>query len=185
MRASLRWTVLGLILMSLHASGWPVAPRSDAAIFNDSTVVIVAKLKSGSLENLSYGGGYETKATLLISRVIKGNISTHELPIVLSYGTLPVPKHIVSANFGADGPHLPYSYNYSEPILLYEDNADGPTKFVNNDIRKENVWFLRPYRSALQISTGPGTYRERPMACRDLGCARFPRRTAAGKGSGI
>lgn len=136
----------------MHASAWPVGPRSDVDILNDAQVVVVAHIKSESIQNLPHSGGFETKVILVISRVLKGKVTTGELPIMIGYDAVPVPKHVITPNFGADGDHdfpylAPYTYNYAEPIPLYENNADGPTPKINDDVRQNNIWFLRPYRS--------------------------------------
>jgi hypothetical protein len=131
---------------------------------NDAQLVVLARVKENSLKNISHQSSFETHAVLLITRVIKGSVNVHELPIVIAYDAIPVPQSVInkSPSFGADGDHdfpflSPYSYNYSEPIPLYEFNADGPTPKVIDDVRKENFWFLRPYQSMTGSKTDPGT----------------------------
>lgn len=155
------WLLLGLLILALPASAWPVGPRPDSDIMNEAQFVVIARVKPNSLKNLSHKSSFETQAVLLVTRALKGNIDVHELPIMIAYGVLPVPKGNITKSFGAADEEFPfsspYSYNYSESIPLFEFNPDGEVKQVCDDIRKEQIWFLRPYHSIARIGINPGT----------------------------
>lgn len=157
----LQWVVIGLLIFSSNILAWPVGPRSDEEILNAAQLVVVARIKPNSLKSISHQSSFETEAVLQIARVIKGTTTIHELPIMISYGVLPVPKNKITKSFGASDAEFPfatpYSYNYLEPIPLFEFNPDGDIKQVCDDIRKEQVWFLSSYRSITGKEIKPGT----------------------------
>lgn len=164
MFVKLSWSIIGFLIFSLHVSAWDaIVPRSDAEIMNDAQLVVVARVKVNSLKNISHQSSFETEAVLLVTRVIKGTSPLVELPIMIDYGVLPVPKSIItkSKSFGASDEDFPaaspYVYNYSEPIPLFEFNPDGPIRQVCDDIRKEQIWFLRHYHSMTGAKIKPGT----------------------------
>ena len=157
----LRWSIIGLVVFSFHAKGWPIGPRPDAEIADDAKIIVIGRVKPNSLKNLVHRGSFETEAILLITRTLKGKIEGNELPIRIGYDACPIPQHLIKPDFGADGDHdfpylSPFEYTYSEPIPLYENNADGPTPKVIEDVRHDNIWFLRPYRDINNAEVRPG-----------------------------
>jgi hypothetical protein len=144
MRRSVCW-FFSFVFFAFNASAWPVGPRPDAEIANDAQVVVVAHIKPGSLKGIQNGGSYETQATLLVVSVLKGNTSAKEIPIMLHYGVLPVPKSYMDRNATDVLNGYPYTYTYTAPIRLLEDNpSEGETQVID-DIRKDQIWFLRKY----------------------------------------
>src|SRR5476649_483953 len=103
MTSTFRRSLMCLLIFPLHVSAWGVSPRSDAEIANNAQIVVIARVKPNSLENLRHYGSFETKAVLVVSRVLKGKLSTKELPIMIGYDAIPVPQHVINPNFGTDG----------------------------------------------------------------------------------
>jgi hypothetical protein len=136
---------LALPVFGVSAYAWLVGPRSDAEIMDNAQLVVVAHIQTNSLRSIPHGSSYETQATLVVDHAIKGKKNNGEIPIMIHYGVVPIPQSCaekIGTDFDRD---LPFSYDYSKPILLFEDNPSEGFALVCSDIRKDQIWFLRRY----------------------------------------
>jgi hypothetical protein len=148
------FVVMILLLGRERASAWSTPLYSDAKVLQRAELIVVARLKPGSLARVQHrnsdGGRYEHHAVLQISQVIKGKWEKSELPIIIHYGLLPVParyaKTLNDSSFLAPD-QIPL-YTSDETIRVFEDNPSEGFFRPSGDIRKDQIWCLRLHREA-------------------------------------
>jgi hypothetical protein len=134
--------LLVALLSFSSASAWPESPPlPDSKIVQRADLIVVAHVKSGSLNMNLLGGSYESRAILEITEVIKGKPVESKVSIFINYGLLAVPKQYENT-FNAPEKYWPYTYTFTEPISLFEDNPDGGDTKIVDDIRQDQVWLL-------------------------------------------
>jgi hypothetical protein len=148
--ASFLFLFILLILGSNLARGWPRFPYSDTDVVQRSDLIIIAHVKEGSIvyvPHTMHDGGmiWEHHATLLVTEVIKGAWHDKELPIIIYYGLGPV---VWNGENDPSSPH-PFSESGVEKYLgptsiIYIEDSGGRSGRVSGDIRKDQIWFLRP-----------------------------------------
>lgn len=149
--------VLSFVLCALlgRTAAHPTTLHTDTEVVKRAELIIVAHVKDGSIKRIAHyrpisdgvsARSYEHRATLIVSRVIKGKLESHELPITIHYGLLPVPareEYAWMRNGFREKDEMP-PYNNQEIIRIYEDNM-GMGRRNSEDIRKDQIWLLRRY----------------------------------------
>src|SRR3954463_7942432 len=84
------------LLLSSPALAWERAPYEDAEVVERSPIILVGRVKEGSLQYVPHqkkptdGASWEHTATLAVDEVLKGKVVLKEFPIVIHYGLDPV-----------------------------------------------------------------------------------------------
>src|SRR4051812_43392822 len=75
---------------------WLRAAYEDATVVERSELIVVARLKEGSIRHVPHrnppgeGQSSEHHATLVITQVLKGKCDAQEIPVIIHYGLTPV-----------------------------------------------------------------------------------------------
>jgi len=137
---------------------------NDAQLVNKAETIIVGHVKSGSLTVTQYPGDYISHAVLLVTTFLKGESARPEIPIILSYGLLPVPVRLKDKIASVDDilKQFPHALHEKGPILLFEDNPSEGCSLISGDIYQNQIWLLRKNKvSVSQVPSGlPGTFRD-------------------------
>ncbi|MHC4252624.1 MAG: hypothetical protein ACYS9X_26195 [Planctomycetota bacterium] len=154
---------IGLALAALaqipvHA--WLRKRLEDAVVVERSQVIVVGRLKRGSIEYVPHkrkpneGASWEHHAILIVSEVLKGTLDEREIPIIIHYGLTPVVGGYVkrdSFTLDCRGSRKDYP---KDVIEIVDTGSHNDTPFLS-DADKDNLWFLR--RLAGIYGEKPGT----------------------------
>lgn len=130
--------ILLVALFSTRVGAWPTIYYTDAQIVERAELIVIARIKVGSIQRIPNDGGYEHHATLIVSRVIKGTYKEQELPITISYGLLPV----ASRYRATLGIKRDKAEEEGEATVIYEDNASEGYFRPSSDVHQELIWLL-------------------------------------------
>ena len=134
---------LAALLINCPAIAWSEMAYTDAQIVDRADLVVVGHLKRDSLKHQPRSISY---AVLVITRVIKGVTQVAEIPISISL--LPAPNTFKSADDFANNDLAPRTYDWTKPIVLFDNNPDGGSEYpLIDDIRKDQIWLLRKAKS--------------------------------------
>ncbi len=147
------WPMLcaGLLLTAGSAHGWPRAHYSMAEVIDRSKVIVVARIKLGSIKYVPHdrrwdeGNSGEHHAILIVSEVLKGKLDEKVTPIIIHYGLKPVVGGYRAMRGGKD---------YPKDVIGIVDTGGGVGGIVK-DAGKNSVWFLR--RRSGRYGRKPGT----------------------------
>ena len=165
MKSNPVFSALFLILLIGSANAWPVAVYTDAQLAAQAEIIAVGHIKRGSIKVTKYPSDYVSNATLLVTTFLKGETTSHELPIILAYGILPVPIRLKDRTAGVDDilKEFPRALNEEGPVLLFEDNPSEGCTEISSDVYQDQIWLLRKGR--ISVAEVPS---EMPGAFRDL-----------------
>jgi hypothetical protein len=143
MTRTLVWASL-VLFISCRAMAWSEMVYTDAQIVDRAELVVVGHLKRDSLKHQPRS---DSHAVLVITRVIKGVKQATEIPISISL--LPAPNTYKNADDFANNDLSPRTYDWTKPIVLFDNNPDGGSEYpLIDDIRKDQIWLLRKAKSA-------------------------------------
>src|SRR5436190_1960847 len=122
-----------LLVASLasQAAAWIRPQFEDDEVVARSEAIVAGGIKEGSVRRVEHakppgeGRSWEHHATLVVKRVLKGNVAEKEIPIVFHYGLDP----IVDPATGA--------------IRIADNGGKSTMELAGGDARGENLWFLR------------------------------------------
>ncbi|HEV7401391.1 MAG TPA: hypothetical protein VGO11_00630 [Chthoniobacteraceae bacterium] len=122
------------------AAGWPTKLFSDAEVADRAELIVVGRIKVGSIKRVTRedGGAYRHTAILIVTRTVKGVTQEKELPITIHYGLLPV-----SARFEKEmniKPTLPEEPG--QATRIFEDNPSEGYFRPTGDIHQDQLWLL-------------------------------------------
>ncbi len=156
---------LGLLAISLAVlfagnplMAWPRMLFTDAQIVPRADLIAIGHIKAGSIKITMRRGSYESRAVLVVTSLLKGSAASQEIPILIHYGLVAVPevdKDKIDTQFDHD---MPFIYDFSKPILFYEDNPSEGFSKISNDIRQDHTWLLRQYRTKGEKTDQLDTY---------------------------
>jgi hypothetical protein len=136
------YSILILFALSSRIFGWSEMRYQDSELVSRAECIVIGHVKPGSLKMAWWDGNHEVNGILVVSKILKGDGTVHELPFVIGGGLMAVPKRFVNDQ-AYDEPRTPYVYDFKEPIVLFDANPDpGPFKDID-DIRQDQVWLLR------------------------------------------
>jgi hypothetical protein len=149
---------LSLTLWGNIANAWETAVHSDAQLAEQSEIIAVGHVKNGSLIFTQYPSDYISHAIFVTTTFIKGDNKLHEIPIILSYGLLPVPFRLKdkTAGIGDILKEFPSALREKGPILLFEDNPSEGCTLISNDIYQDQIWLLRQGKASVSQEPSPG-----------------------------
>ena len=133
------------VLLSSRAEAWPTRLYSDAEVVEQAELIVIARIKEGSIKKIFHGGGssYEHRAILIVSRVIKGEFHEKELPIMIHYGLLPVSARYQNDLAHGDATVRSPPEEPGESVRIYEDNPSEGFFRPSGDVHQEQIWLLR------------------------------------------
>ena len=139
MTRTLVWASLVVLLISCRAMAWSEMVYTDAQIVDRADLIVVGHLKRDSLKHQPRS---DSHAVLVVTRVIKGVKQATEIPISISL--LPAPNTYKSADDFANNDLSPRTYDWTKPIVLFDNNPDGGSEYpLIDDIRKDQIWLIR------------------------------------------
>ncbi len=160
--------VLCLLMVALLANpalAWLRPHYEDAVVVERSELIVVARLKPGTIQYVPHkktpgsGASWEHHAVLVITEVLKGKCREKEIPIIIHYGLTPVVDGKVNrANFTID-----IRRNRGDELkgLIEILDTGGSASFMNpfvKDAGKNNLWFLRKRSGTYGRKPGKGKY---------------------------
>ncbi len=123
---------------------WSEMVYTDAQIVDRSELIVVGHLKRDSLKHQPRS---DSHAVLVITRVVKGATQAREIPISISL--LPAPDTYKNADDFANNDLSPRTYDWTKPIVLFDNNPDGGSEYpLIDDIRKDQIWLIRKGRGS-------------------------------------
>jgi hypothetical protein len=143
MTRTLVWASL-VLFISCRAMAWSEMVYTDAQIVDRAELIVVGHLKRDSLKHEPRS---DSHAVLVITRVVKGVTQAREIPISISL--LPAPNTYKNADDFANSDLSPRVYDWTKPIVLFDNNPDGGSEYpLIDDIRKDQVWLIRKGKGA-------------------------------------
>jgi hypothetical protein len=138
------------------AVGWTRLLHEDAKLVKRSELIIIGRLKPGTLvyiPNPEGRQGWEHRATVTVKEVLKGECKDKEIPIIIHYGLAPV----VGGNIKLEG-RLEIrrgGKDVPKDIIQIYDTGNSAVDFspVIKDAREDNIWFLRKSNGPFEQGT--------------------------------
>jgi hypothetical protein len=136
-----------LLAGSIAVHGWLRVPYEDSAVVERSELIVVGRLSRESIQRFEHQDEtgaiwWEHHATLLVSEVLKGKLSSEEIPIVIHYGLTTGSPHGAGDKIGIfDSGNSGVSFN---PLI--------------EDVQADNLWFLRRRAGIYGREPGTGKY---------------------------
>lgn len=143
------WMILIFMVTSstLTAHGWLRRRYEDEQVVKRSELIVLGAIKEDSVVVVPHpregerGRSWETHATLLIHKVIKGECWESELPIVIRYGLdIQVDGQLSQAG-AMDKPTTIPAAKKSMRLMDTGNSLIGSPPSVD-DVRQDNLWFL-------------------------------------------
>jgi hypothetical protein len=149
---------LGLGLAALFVVGigvaeaWPRKDYSDAEIVSRAELIVVGRMKAGSLTLVPHrgeggaGASWEHHLRLDVAEVLKGTNSAPVITIRIGYGLEPIRGGYSSNQFGVIIiTNIPTYRRYDRDAVQVFDrgNSAGNYAPVSGDIRTNQIWLLR------------------------------------------
>lgn len=137
----------------------------DAVVVERSEVILVGRLKKGSIEYVPHkrkpheGRSWEHHAVLVVGQVLKGTLDEREIPIIIHYGLDPVVGgYLKRDGFMTDlrGGRKDYPKDIIE-ILDTGSSARRGEPLVG-DAGSDNLWFLRRRSGIYGRKPGTGNF---------------------------
>jgi hypothetical protein len=144
-RASVLSAILLIVLCPASALAWLRPTFEDATVVARSELIVVARLKPGSIQKLIHvrnSASWEYHATLVISSVLNGKCDKKEIPVVIHYGLTPVER--VAEKGGIE--------------ILDTGSSDRGAGSLVKDAGQDNLWFLRKRSGYFGDEPGTGNY---------------------------
>jgi len=135
---------VGLVLAGRPAYGWLRPCYEDITIVQRSELIVVGRLKRGSVISASPGEGYsQYRARLAITNVLKGTIDDAEIPVIIYHGLTPLIGGYI--NEGGVMMDLRPLYGETRKDAIHIIDTGGDTTFdpLVSDAGEDNLWFLR------------------------------------------
>jgi hypothetical protein len=157
-RLSLTLAAALLLLAPSAAFAWLRVRYEDAQVVDRSTLIVVAHIKSGSLQYLDTtaetapGHSWNYHATLVIIKTLKGKLSADEIPITLFYGI----EATVEGKRQHDGDGKEPGTFAKDSIQLY-DHADL-APMLCQDATQDSIWLLQQRTGYRGDKTGTGDF---------------------------
>lgn len=122
------------------ALAWPRMPRDDIKTAREANMIVLGRLKEGSIHCFRPSPGSSCHdITLLVTSILKGTPPTGELRIRLAHGLAP-------ATAGKFDPLTGFSFGDNPAgalpgVILWD--IGGIDQKITGDIREDHIWFLR------------------------------------------
>ena len=143
MKRSRRIVAILAILLSYRVDAWPTRLFSDAEVIERSELIVLARIRVGSIKKMTNVGSYEHSAILIVSHVLKGKFQERELPIIIHYGLLPVAARYEKNMADGDATVRSPPEEPGETVRIYEDNPSLGFFRPSGDVHTEQIWLLR------------------------------------------
>lgn len=138
--------ILCVLCVVAVAYAWERRAYSDAEIVSRAELIVVGKIKKGSIvlvphQTKNEGASWEHHVELQISEVLKGQISSNSIIVSIHYGLDPAVGGYNSNQFGFFNVRGSRT-NYPSDVVEIFDTADS-VRYVASDIRTNHIWLLR------------------------------------------
>jgi len=151
---------VGLTLPASPALGWLRPWYEDITIVQRSELIVLGRLKRGSVRSASPGAGFtQYHAQLAIATVLKGAIEDSQIPVIIYHGLSPmVGNRIVGDVTRIDLGPLD-RFNRTEPIQIMDTGSSGKSlEPLVEDAGEDNLWFLRRRSGNYGREAGTGDF---------------------------
>jgi hypothetical protein len=129
--------IVCLLLSCSSTLAWTRLLREDAVVVKNSELIVVGRLKPGSIQYVAKPegrDGSEYHATLIVTEVLKGAVVDKEIPIIIHYGLTPIvgkgpaPKDLIEIfDTGSSAvSFLPVAKDARENLLWLLRRSNGP-----------------------------------------------------------
>lgn len=154
-------TVLAVVPPSF---AWLRVPYEDAEVVGRSELIVVGRLKAGSIERVPHprkeneGASWEHHAVLIVDEVLKGKVVVKEMPVVIHYGLDPV-RDGRAAREPPDEPRgggPATKDDGAKRIDIVDNGGHGGT--VLADAGRPALWFLRRLEGRRGDKPGDGDF---------------------------
>jgi hypothetical protein len=130
---------------------------SDAEIVRRAEFIVIARVAPDSIHFVDHpatslqGRWWEHRAILKITRVIKGDVLEHDLPVIIHYGLDPITGGFMNDSRGFLNARF-FKPNYSENVVELFDTGNSVRSFepISGDIRADQIWLLRHLRPSIE-----------------------------------
>src|SRR5215813_12890747 len=141
------------------ACGWLRPWYEDITVVQRSELIVVGRLKRGSIVSASPGEGFaQYHARLAITNVLKGSIEETEIPVIIYHGLTPlVGGYIDDAGIRMDLRSL-YGETRKDAIQIIDTGGDTTLDPLVPDAGEDNLWFLRRRSGNYGREAGTGDF---------------------------
>jgi hypothetical protein len=113
-----------IVLCSIASSyAWLRRHFSDEEVVDRARYIVVGKIRDGTLALVNHDGSHEYHVNLMISEVLKGQISSNSLIVSIHYGLEP-------------------KVSSSGAVEIQDNSGSASIWLVASDIRTNHIWLL-------------------------------------------
>jgi len=147
---------LALCVLCTPADAWLRRAFEDATVVERSELVVVGRLKEGSIVYVPRGKGWEHHATLIVTEVLKGKQERNEIPIIIHYGLTPsVGGYAIRDNSMVNKQGRRKDYPKGVVKIMDTGNSAPGLEPLVKDAGKDSLWFLRRLSKKRVQQPGP------------------------------
>ena len=134
MKTPSKTVVIAVILLCSVASSlaWLRRHFSDEEVVSRAKYIFVGKIQDGTLAIVNHSGSHEYHVDLLISEVLKGQISSNSMTVSIHYGLNPMSGRYGTVKDGA--------------LEIWDTGNSAIGPWHSGDIRTNQIWLLHQDR---------------------------------------
>ena len=149
-RECLWFLIAAVLIVPFRAESWLRRGYHDSVLVERSELIFVGRLKRDSIEYIPHstgpgeGHGWEHRARLVISEVLKGELDEKELMIIIHYGLDPIVGGVMEREGRIRVSLRGNRRDYPKEIIEIMDTGNSGWSGIPlvKDAGENNLWFL-------------------------------------------